>query len=51
VATVDLRKIGLSRSQWRELRLEAKRLGVEAGPLVEAEIVPEWLRAKRRRKA
>jgi hypothetical protein len=35
VTTVDLRKIGLSRETWRTLRLEAKRQGVEPGPLVE----------------
>jgi hypothetical protein len=47
-ATIDLRKIGLSRRQWRELRLEAKRLGVGMGPLVEV-MVADFLRRRRRK--
>jgi hypothetical protein len=47
--TIDLRKIGLSRQQWRKLRLEAKALGAPMGIVAEV-AVGDYLRRQRRQR-
>lgn len=43
---VDLRKVGSSREQWRELRLEARELGVPMQALAQV-IIADFIRRKR----
>jgi hypothetical protein len=47
--TIDLRKVGLSRRQWRELRLETKELGVPVEALAQV-IIADFIRRERRQR-
>jgi hypothetical protein len=47
--TIDLRKVGLTRESWRELRLEAKEFGVPMEALAQV-IVADFIRRKRRQR-